>query len=115
LRGDAHPPSALSDRAFEDVAYTQLAADPLYVDRLAFVDRVALVGEGAVACDYEQPVNAAERGVIYSIMPSAKYSGSGSRDIFWNGSTTIDGLSGEGKASSAPTRALCVLLFPHAE
>ena len=30
LRSDAHPPAALSDRAFEDVAHTQLAADPLY-------------------------------------------------------------------------------------
>ena len=32
--------------------------------------------------------------VISSTMPSAKYSCSGSPLIFWNGSTAIDGLSG---------------------
>src|SRR6516165_7071261 len=56
LRGNANPPAALPDRAFEDVAHAQLAADPLYVDRLA------LVCERAVACDHEQPADAAERG-----------------------------------------------------
>jgi len=56
LRGDAHPPTALPDRAFEDVAHAQLATDSLYVDRLA------LVGEGAIARDDEEPADAAERG-----------------------------------------------------
>src|SRR5437667_97483 len=32
--------------------------------------------------------------VISSIMPSAKYSCSGSPDMFWNGSTARDGQSG---------------------
>src|SRR6266550_992224 len=44
--------------------------------------------------------------MISSTMPSAKYSCSGSPDMFWNGSTAIDGLSGSGSAGSvAPTRA----------
>ena len=34
--------------------------------------------------------------VISSTMPSAKYSCSGSPDMFWNGSTASDGLSGSG-------------------
>src|SRR6266849_3114034 len=42
LHADAHPPTALPDRAFENVADTQLATDALYVDRLAFV------GEGRI-------------------------------------------------------------------
>src|SRR6516225_2436232 len=54
LRADAHPPTALSDRAFQNVAHAQLATDLLYVDRLA------LVGEGAVASDHEKPSDAAE-------------------------------------------------------
>jgi hypothetical protein len=32
--------------------------------------------------------------VMSSTMPSAKYSCSGSPDMFWNGNTAIDGLSG---------------------
>ena len=43
--------------------------------------------------------------MISSTMPSAKYSCSGSPDMFWNGSTAIDGLSGNGSGASAPTRA----------
>jgi hypothetical protein len=35
--------------------------------------------------------------MISSTMPSAKYSCSGSPDMFWNGSTAIDGLSGSGR------------------
>src|SRR6202790_2551508 len=43
--------------------------------------------------------------MISSTMPSAKYSCSGSPDMFWNGRTAIDGLSGSGSVggSSAPT------------
>src|SRR5438874_9127124 len=43
--------------------------------------------------------------MISSTMPSAKYSCSGSPDMFWNGKTAMDGLSGSGSAASAPTRA----------
>ena len=42
-----------------------------------------------------------ERSVMMSSeMPSAKYSCSGSPDMFSNGSTAIDGLSGSGSGSS---------------
>ena len=39
--------------------------------------------------------------VMSSTMPSAKYSCSGSPDIFWNGRTAIDGLSEAARASAA--------------
>jgi hypothetical protein len=35
-------------------------------------------------------------------MPTAKYSSSGSPDMFWNGSIAIDGLSGNGAAAGRP-------------
>jgi hypothetical protein len=38
--------------------------------------------------------------MISSTMPSAKYSCSGSPLMFWNGSTAIEGLSGNGKAAT---------------
>jgi hypothetical protein len=38
--------------------------------------------------------------MISSTMPSTKYSCSGSPDMFWNGSTAIDGLSGRGSAAA---------------
>src|SRR5207248_5394782 len=37
--------------------------------------------------------------MISSTMPSTKYSCSGSPDMFWNGNTAIDGLSGSGSAA----------------
>ena len=48
LSCDAHPVSAFSHRAFEDIADPQLAADLLHVDR------AALVGEGRIAGDDEK-------------------------------------------------------------
>src|SRR5262249_61085033 len=43
-----------------------------------------------------------ERAVmISSTIPSAKYSCSGSPDIFWNGRTAIEGLSGRGRLAVA--------------
>ena len=56
LRGDAHPPTTLPDRTFEDVAHAQFATDPLNVDRLT------LVGERAIARDHEQPSDARQSG-----------------------------------------------------
>jgi hypothetical protein len=38
--------------------------------------------------------------MISSTMPSTKYSCSGSPLKFWNGSTAIDGLSGNGSAAA---------------
>jgi len=54
LRGDAHPVPALADRAFEDIADAEFAADLLHVDRLA------LVGEGRIPGDDEEPANTGE-------------------------------------------------------
>jgi len=51
---DPHPITGLPDRAFEDVAYAQFAADALNVDRLPFV------GEAGIAGDHEEPADAAE-------------------------------------------------------
>ena len=44
---------------------------------------------------------------ISSAMPSAKYSCSGSPDMFWNGSTAIDGLPGSARAGSARSTQGC--------
>jgi hypothetical protein len=39
--------------------------------------------------------------MMSSTMPSAKYSCSGSPDIFWNGSTAMEGLSGKARTAGA--------------
>src|SRR6516225_5359185 len=56
LSGDADPIAALAHRAFEHVADTQFATDPLHVDVLA------LVGEARIAGGYKQPADAGEGG-----------------------------------------------------
>src|SRR6516164_1999035 len=55
LRRYPYSTSRLPDRAFEDVAYTQLPTD------LRHVDRPALVGEAGVAGDDKEPADPAER------------------------------------------------------
>jgi len=45
LRRDAHTPARLADRAFENVADTQLPPDLLHVDRLAFVRKTRIAGD----------------------------------------------------------------------
>src|SRR6516225_402695 len=56
LRCHADPVAAFAHRAFEHIADTQLAPDPLYVDRLAFVSEARITG------DDKEPANAGERG-----------------------------------------------------
>src|SRR5215472_11211442 len=56
LRRDAHPVARFAHGAFEEVAYPQFAPDQLHVDG------AALVGEGRIPSDDEQPANATERG-----------------------------------------------------
>ena len=56
LAGDAHPVAGLAHAAFEHVAHAELAADLLDVDGLA------LVGEGRIARDHEQRLEARQRG-----------------------------------------------------
>src|SRR5258708_18087188 len=48
--------------------------------------------------------------VISSTIPSAKYSCSGSSDMFWNGRTAIEGLSGSG--GGAPFLSVSALYAP---
>src|SRR5262249_35453653 len=55
LPGDPHPVPGLAYRAFEHIPHAQLAADLLYVDRLA------LVGEARITGDDEEPADAGER------------------------------------------------------
>src|SRR5438270_766792 len=55
LRRDAHPATAFAHRAFEDVAHAEFAPD------LFHLNRTALIGEGRVTGDDEQPTDAAER------------------------------------------------------
>ena len=54
--GDAQPAAGLAQAAFEDVAHAQFAAGLLHVDR------AALVGEGRVAGDDEQPFDPRQAG-----------------------------------------------------
>src|SRR5215472_389797 len=56
LRGDAHPLSAFAHRAFEHIAHTKLAANPLRIRGLAFV------GEGRIPRYHKQPADLRERG-----------------------------------------------------
>jgi hypothetical protein len=56
LDGDPHPPACFAHRAFEHVPDCELAPDLLYIDGLA------LVGEGRIAGDDEEPADAGERG-----------------------------------------------------
>jgi hypothetical protein len=53
--------------------------------------------------------------MMSSTKPSAKYSCSGSPDMFWNGSTAMDGLSGSGSGAvaSAAWVAACCRPWPH--
>ncbi len=50
--------------------------------------------------------------MMSSTIPSAKYSCSGSPDIFWNGSTAIEGLSGRASAALASRRTSCAFKAP---
>ena len=56
LAGDAQPPAGRAHAALQHVAHAEVARD------LAHVDRAALVGEGRVAGDHEQPAQPGERG-----------------------------------------------------
>jgi hypothetical protein len=52
LTSDAHPPASAPHAALQHVANAKLAPDP------AHVHRAALIGEGGVARDHEQPAGA---------------------------------------------------------
>src|SRR5215472_18936050 len=56
LAGDAHLRSRLAYRAFEHVA------DSEFAPYLFHVNGTALVGEGRIAGDHEEPADAGERG-----------------------------------------------------
>ena len=56
LRGDAQAIAALPDGTFEHVAHAEFAPD------LFDVNRPALVDEGTVSGDHEQPANARQPG-----------------------------------------------------
>src|SRR5215468_1570616 len=92
LRGDAHPTAALTHRAFEHVADAEFTRDLLHIDSLTFI------GKARIARDDEEPADPAERGDDSSIMPSTKYSCFGSPLRLAEGSTAIDGLSGNARS-----------------
>jgi Tetratricopeptide repeat len=56
LHRDPHPIADLAHTAFEDIAHAEVAAD------LPYVDRLALVGEGRIASDDEQPARFRQQG-----------------------------------------------------
>src|SRR5258708_35720011 len=56
LSRDAHPALGLAHATFDDVPHTKLAADLLFVHRLAFVSKTR------VASDHEQPADARQGG-----------------------------------------------------
>ena len=74
------------------IAHAEPASDLLDIDGFAFE------GETRIASDHEQPFEPRKRGDDLLNIPSAKYSCSGSPDMFSNGSTAMDGLSGSGSA-----------------
>src|SRR5215472_13641902 len=90
LRGDAHPTAALTHRAFEHVADAEFTRDLLHIDSPTFA------GKARIARD--EPADPAERCDDSSIMPSTKYSCFGSPLRLAEGSTAIDGLSGNARS-----------------
>jgi hypothetical protein len=90
--GDAHPRSRLPYRAFEHVADANFAADLLHIDCPALVRKTGIAG------NYEEPVDAGQRGDYFLDHAVAKYSCSGSPLILAKGNTAIEGLSGNGSA-----------------
>src|SRR5882672_7423153 len=94
LCSNAHALAGLAHGAFQDVAYAQLPADLLHVYSPPFAS------EARIAGDNEEPADARKRSDDPSTMPSLKYSCSGSPLMFWNGSTAIDGFSGNAGSGS---------------
>src|SRR5271168_4413472 len=94
LPRNAHPVGRLAHAPFQQIADAELAPD------LPNIDGAALVRKGNVKAELREMTNIDRKRdkavVISSTMPSEKYSCSGSALRFWNGSTTIDGLSGTG-------------------
>jgi|SRR6516165_2147978 len=107
LRSDPHAIASFAHRTFEDIADTQFEADPLHVDGLALVCKARIAG------DYEEPADTAERGndlldhavsEVFLLWIAA---------LFWNGSTAIEGLSGNassvGSFAASARRSIATL------
>ena len=88
LRGDADAIASAANAAFEHVADAELAAD------LPDIDRLALVLKAELRAMTNSSENRDSSVMMSSVMPSLKYSCSGSPLRFVKGSTAIEGLSG---------------------
>src|SRR6516164_7197616 len=94
--------------AFEDVVHPKLVTD------LFCVYLFALVGERGISGDHET-AGRRERSVVRSsVMPSTKYSCSGSFDKFAKGRTTIDSRGRANGATLPASRVLVVGAEPGA-
>src|SRR4030081_3649368 len=88
LSRDAHPALYLAHATFDDVPHTKLAADLLFVHRLAFVSKTR------VASDHEQPADARQGGddIFHDAVGKIILLASPLR--FRNGNTAMEGESG---------------------
>ena len=91
--------AGLAHGAFEHVAHAQFARHLLHVDGSA------LVGEGRVTSDHEQPTNRDNAVMISSTMPSAKYSCSDRRSYSGRAAPQSTACRAEPVAASAAERA----------
>src|SRR5262249_27778315 len=97
LTRDTNAIVGFAHAALEDVSHAQLRG------HVADVDGLALVSERRVAGDDEEPsLPRQTRDDVFG-ETAAKYSWSGSRLMFWKGSTAIEGLSGSGSGSASGT------------
>ena len=87
LAGDPHPRAGLADASFENEILRRAPS------RLPAPPRFALVGERRVPGDHEEPETFERSVMMSSVMPSLKYSCSGSPLMLLNGRTAIDGFS----------------------
>ena len=93
LRRDPHAVVGLAHTALEHIPHPQLPTHLIRLDRLAFV------GEDGVPGNDEQPWSLERSVMRSSVIPSLKYSCSGSPLMLTNGSTAMDGLSGSASAA----------------
>ena len=94
LSGHANTVAGFSETTFEHVADAEFAPD------LFHIDRTDLVGKGRVPGDHEKRGVAGQRRDDVLGNPIGEVLLLGSPLMFWNGSTTIEGLSGKASAGA---------------
>src|SRR5262249_50557492 len=107
LRCDPHVPAGLAHAAFHDMSDLQPLRHLGDVDRLAFK-------VNTVARDRTLSLETFDKSVMMSsVIPSLKYSCSGSPDMLVKGSTAMEGLSGVGLVAVSATAGMLAIRYTH--